>query len=215
LTLPDHPSFPADPKVWWRRLCPVTPQISLCGDLHENRRLAAQQLDGWMASGVTHILDVRGEYTDRPWVAKHAPHLVYHWVGADDHGGRQDPEWFDAGVMLARESLQDPAAHIVVHCHMGINRGPSMALAVMLAQGWDVIEALDAIRTARPVAAVIYAADAAAWWHARRGSPTATAAADQARVRGWFGQQQISLATVARLIRAVERTDEAWGQPAA
>jgi hypothetical protein len=195
-------SFPADPKAWWRRLCPLTPQISLCGDLHENSRRAAAQLDEWVASGVTHILDVRSEFTDGPWVAKRAPQLVYHWVGTDDHGGAQGPEWFDAGVKLALESLQDPAAHLVVHCHMGINRGPSMALALLLAQGRDVIEALDAIRAARPLAAVIYAPDAVAWWHARRGTPGETAT-DIARVRAWFDRQDISLSTVARLIRAV------------
>ena len=205
MTRSAHPTFPADPKVWWRRLCPLTPQLSLCGDLYANRRRAAEQLDGWLASGITHILDVRGEFTDEAWVAQRAPHIAYHWVGTGDHGGRQSPEWFNAGVMQALEALQSPAAHIVVHCHMGINRGPSMALAVLLAQGWDVIEALDAIRAARPLAAVIYAADAAAWWHARCGSPAAAAAADAARVRGWFEQQQINLMTVARLIRAVER----------
>jgi len=203
LTRPAHPTFPADPKVWWRRLCRVTPQLSLCGDLHGNRRRAAEQLDGWLASGVTHILDVRGEFSDQDWVAQRAPHLVYHWVGTDDHGGSQGPEWFDAGVPPAIDSLQDPAAHIVVHCHMGINRGPSMALAIMLEQGWDAIAALNAIRTARPMAAAIYAPDAVAWWHARRNSPAAVAAADEARVRGWFEEQQINLMTVARLIRAV------------
>ncbi|MGA1289416.1 MAG: hypothetical protein ACO3ZK_18115, partial [Rubrivivax sp.] len=129
-------------------------------------------------------------------IGRHQP------AGTADHGGAQGPEWFDAGVKLALESLQDPAAHLVVHCHMGINRGPSMALALLLAQGRDVIEALDAIRAARPLAAVIYAPDALAWWHARRGTPGETAA-DIARVRAWFDRQDISLSTVARLIRAV------------
>ncbi len=200
---PAPPCFPADPKAWWRRLCPVTSQISLCGDLHEDPHLAAEQLDGWISSGVTHILDVRSEYTDRPWVASRAPQLVYHWVGADDDGGNQDPEWFDAGVMLAMESLQEPTAHIVVHCHMGINRGPSMALAIMLAQGWDAIAALDAIRAARPLAAAIYAPDAVAWWHMRCGSPEGVVATESKRVRNWFEVQQINPTTVARLIRAV------------
>jgi dual specificity phosphatase 3 len=193
-----------NPAAWWRRLCPVTPQLMLCGDLHENRRKAAVQMSQWVDAGVTHILDVRGEYTDRPLVAELAPKVVYHWVGVHDHGGQQDPEWFDAGVMLAGEAMSDPAARLVVHCHMGINRGPSMALAVLLAQGWDCITALDAIRAARPIAAIIYAADAVAWWHRRQRTARSAAAADQTRVQAWFDAQGINPTTVARLVRAVE-----------
>lgn len=41
-------------------------------------------------------------------------------------------EWFWDGVDFAFEALADPDAQILAHCHMGINRGPSMAFAERL-----------------------------------------------------------------------------------
>jgi len=62
---------------------------------------------------------------------------------------------------------------------MGINRGPSAGFAVLLRRGWDPIDAIDAIRTARPQAFVAYAEDALEWHLTRTGvSPT-----DQQRIR--------------------------------
>ena len=195
--------WPSNAAAWWRRLCPVTPQLLLCGDLHPHPRQGGAQLQEWVEAGVTHILDVRGEFSDEPMVAARAPWLTYHWLGTEDHGRRQDPAWFDAGVGLAQAALQRGDARMVVHCHMGINRGPSMALAVLLAQGWDCIAALDAIRAARPIAAIIYASDAVAWWHGRQRTTRKAAAADQARVQAWFKARGINPTSVARLVRAV------------
>jgi dual specificity phosphatase 3 len=195
--------WPDDPAHWWRRLCAVTPQVMLCGDLHPDPRHAVVQLHEWVTEGVTHILDVRSEFSDERTVAAWAPQLAYHWLGTEDHGQHQDPAWFDAGVGLAKAALQRGDARIVVHCHMGINRGPSMALAVLLSQGWDCIAALNAIRAARPIAAVIYAADAVTWWHTRKASGRHAVAADQARVQAWFTAQNISPPSVRRLVRSV------------
>ena len=88
-----------------------------------------------------------------------------------------------AGVTAALQSLADPDRTVMVHCHMGVNRGPSMAFAAMIATGWDPVEALTAIRAARPVAVVLYAEDAVRW--AFRGDPTATKTA-VAAVHRWF-----------------------------
>ncbi|MEJ7774997.1 MAG: hypothetical protein WKF72_09340 [Nocardioidaceae bacterium] len=57
-------------------------------------------------------------------------------------------------------ALQDPGTKVLLHCHMGINRGPSAGVAVLLATGWDPVDAFDAVRRARPIAHVAYAADA-------------------------------------------------------
>ena len=54
---------------------------------------------------------------------------------------------------------------MLAHCHMGINRGPSMGFAILLALGWDAEEALDAIHAARPIAFIAYAEDALRWHH--------------------------------------------------
>ena len=56
-----------------------------------------------------------------------------------------------------------------MHCHSGINRGPSAAFAVLLSIGWDPVEAIELIRTQHPIATVSYAENALDWWHRSSG----------------------------------------------
>ena len=46
------------------------------------------------------------------------------------------------GVGFALAALEDPDAQVLAHCHMGINRGPSMAYAILLATGMEPVAAL-------------------------------------------------------------------------
>ena len=84
---------------------------------------------------------------------------------------------------------------------MGINRGPSLGYAVMLAQGWDPVDALDTIRRARPQAYVAYAEDALRWHHTRTGASAETRADDQARLAAWRRANALDLERVIRLKR--------------
>ncbi len=84
---------------------------------------------------------------------------------------------------------------------MGINRGPSMAYAVLLTLGWEHLAALDAIRAARPIAALIYAEDAVTWWARRDGITPTRGAAMRRDVRRWHQANDIDVATVIRRIR--------------
>ena len=122
-------------------------------------------------AGITHILDNRIEWSDEEFIRAHAPDLSFMWNGADDVGQLMPDHWFNTGVVFALEALEDPNAQVLAHCHMGINRGPSMALAILLAQGMDADTALAAIRTARPAAQAAYADDAIAWWQRRTPTP--------------------------------------------
>jgi protein-tyrosine phosphatase len=166
-------------------LCPVTDQIIISGDLSEDPAVAAEQIDGWERVGITHVLDTRSEWSDRDLVADQAPGLVYGWIGTDDFGLAQPDEWFDAGVAFATEALIDPDAVVLVHCHMGINRGPSMAFRILLELDWKPIEALDAIRNARPIADVAYAGDALEHFHRRNEIPPEQRTEDLDRVEAW------------------------------
>ena len=152
----------SNPGGWWRRLGWATEQVGLCGDLAYGSEGIAQ-LEGWVDEGVTHILDLRIEANDEQLVSTVAPQLTYFWHGADDAGGKQGDEWFASGVAAGLVALADPKAKLVVHCHMGVNRGPSMAYALLLAQGMGPVEAMVAIREARPIAAAIYAEEALEW----------------------------------------------------
>jgi protein-tyrosine phosphatase len=101
---------------------------------------------------------------------------------------------------FALEAMQDGRARVLAHCHMGINRGPSAGYAILLAQGWDPIEALDAIRSVRPVAIIDYARDALAWHHLRRGSRE-TLAVDLRRLETWRRENYLDMHDVLRRIR--------------
>ncbi len=149
-----------DIATWHRRLCPVTDQLVISGDLNEDPELAIEQLAQWQDSGITHILDTREEWTDEAFVADHAPDIIYGWFGTNDDGSPQSDKWFDDGVDFATRALQASDAVLLVHCHLGVNRGPSMAHRILLEQGWDPIEAFDAIQAARPIAHIRYATDA-------------------------------------------------------
>ena len=126
----------------------------LPSDLGETAMLA--DLTEIQNAGITDILDNRIEWSDEEFVRAHAPHLGFLWNGADDAGQVMADDWFDAGVAFALNALADPDAQVLAHCHMGINRGPSMAFAILLATGMEPVEALDAIHSARPIAAISY-----------------------------------------------------------
>ena len=92
---------------------------------------------------------------------------------------------------------------VIVHCHMGVNRGPSLAFAAMLALGHEPTEALAAIRAQRPIAAVLYAEDALRWWHARNGVGLTTQQKAEQRdsIRKWMSDNPVDVAWVINRIR--------------
>jgi len=189
---------------WHRQVCPVTDWLVISGDLPMDREEAALKLNEWIEAGVTDIVDVRGEWTDEKLVKELAPHIRYHYLGTHDDGTSQDQAWFDEGLTALHEARQHENAVVMVHCHMGVNRGPSMALAYLIDQGWNPLDALDAIRKARPIAGIIYAEDAI------------TATATQLEANGhelvtvldkteqWFRDNEIDIATIIRWIRRAE-----------
>ena len=152
----------------------------------------------------THILDNRIEWSDEAFVEAHAPKIDYFWNGQDDAGQSMPDEWFFDGVDFALEALQDPNAQVLAHCHMGINRGPSMAFAILLATGMEPVEALEAIRTARPIAAISYAHDALDWWHRMTETPASIAKRQRAAVATWHRRNPIDVVRIIRTIRSHE-----------
>lgn len=155
-------------------------------------------------AGVTDILDNRIEWSDEEFVRAHAPHLGFLWNGADDAGQVMPDAWFDAGVEFALDALADPDAQVLAHCHMGINRGPSMALAILLATGVDPVAGLTAIRAARPIAAISYDGDALHWWHRISGTPASVAKAQRAELAAWHLGNPLDVKGIIRLMRSNE-----------
>ncbi len=181
----------------------VTDRLVVGGDLHPQEEIALDQALELVGAGVTHVLDARIEWRDHElW--NRLPPVEYHWRGIDDRGQRVPPSWFDDVAGWAVAALERPGTIVLTHCHMGINRGPSAGFAVLLALGWDPVEALDAIRTARPVAYVAYAEDALRWHHARTGVERGVRRDERARVQRWRDENGLDLVSVIRRVRESE-----------
>lgn len=193
------------PAAWWRVLCFPIERVALSGDLDTTTSGTAQrQLMTWADAGITDIIDVRREWSDASLVARLAPWMRYHWIGTHDSGHAQSDDWFDEGVEAALDALADPDRKVVVHCHMGVNRAPSLAFGVLLALGHHPVEALDLIRASRPIAAVLYAQDALRWWHRRSAAPMDTRAAERSAVAEWLDRNAADVGWVISRIRAAE-----------
>jgi protein-tyrosine phosphatase len=176
----------------------VTPHLVVGGDLDTaDEAHASEQLQELLDAGVTHVIDARIEWSDEEWVAERAPEVGYLQHGMDDAGQRVPAEWFDVAVDWSVAAIEDGGT-VLTHCHMGVNRGPSLGFAVLLEQGWDPIEALDAIRTARPIAWVAYAEDALRWHHERAGVGQGERDGDLLRLERWRAENQLDLAEVIR-----------------
>ncbi len=196
-----------DIETWRWRIREVTNGLFVSGDLHHSDDAAAAQLADWVAAGVTHILDVREEWSDEEFVAACQPAVGYWHLGTHDDGGEQSNEWFDAGALYAG-MVDRPGNGLLVHCHMGINRGPSMAFAILLDRGWNTTDALDAIGEARPIAAISYAEDAVRWYADRRGVSATDRDTMLTAVRQWQRAAGVDVERVIRAIRNGESADE-------
>ena len=153
------------------------------------------------SAGITHILDNRIEWSDEAFVRKHAHGLGFLWNGADDGGQLMPDAWFELGVGFALEALEDPDAQVLAHCHMGINRGPSMAYAILLATGMEPVTALTAIREARPIAAIAYDGDALDWWHRTVNAPAPVVKRQRREVAKWHRDNRLDADKIIRMIR--------------
>lgn len=74
-----------------------------------------------------------------------------------------------------------------------------------LGLGWDAVEALDAIRTARPIAGLGYVDDALDWWSRRNGVSDTERYRQRRRVAAWKVANHLDVAAVIRRIRSQER----------
>jgi len=188
---------PDNPQSWWRVPCRVTDQIFISGDLDtHHRERGEQQLAEWVELGITDIIDVRDEWSDEGYVAALAPHITYHHFGTDDLDNGQPDAWFETGVKAALAALTDAGRRVMIHCHMGVNRGPSMAFAVLLALGAAPVEAAVAIRSSRPIAGIIYASDALSWWLRRSGVPELDAKTQQLELEIWCASNAVDVSWI-------------------
>ena len=197
-----RPVRPESPHLMWRQICWVSRSLAVSGDLSYNREAARIQLSEWEAAGITDVFDMRGEADDTQFIHENSS-ITSHWFGVDDNGGKRDDAWFESVRDMAYEVLNDFSRDrkILVHCHMGVNRGPSALFAIMLATGWESLEALRAIRDVRPIAGIIYAPDAISWWARVELRHDEDDVAEKVQeVRAWLDRNPLDLGYVIRSI---------------
>ena len=172
------------------------------GDLPTDIDEAVGHVNDWLHTGIETVIDCRHEWSDEDFVAAVAPAIRYVYLGIDDAGQRIPDRWFDS-VLNASEAAADGGGNLV-HCHMGINRGPSAAFALLIARGHPPVEAIALIRSRRPIAAVGYAEDALGWWHRRSGADTSRRRQDEQALREWRRDHPHDTVRIIRSIRADE-----------
>ena len=118
-----------------------------------------QQL--WLA-GITAVIDCRAEFDDGQLLAAQ-PGMHYLLAPQSDDGQHPKPvSWFQAGIEFALPLLTVPGNKVYSHCAAGVNRGPSMCSALLMALGIGKDQTRAMITAARPQVGLAYIDDAEA-----------------------------------------------------
>jgi len=188
----------------------VSDRLAVGGDLSPNFALARRQLDELLAAGITHIADLREEWSDETLVKTWAPqvHYLHHRVA--DAGQAIGGVWFDELADWVDAALAEPGSKVLVHCHMGVNRAPSAVLALLLHSGTGLRPALDAIRKARRIAVIDYARSALDWQLDRTAADVRTRRNARRTLDRWRKANHLDAGAVIRAIRDTEHPGNRW-----
>lgn len=128
------------------------------GDLHPAYINATKQMTHITDEGISVIIDTRYEWNDESLWAEH-PDVDYHHLGVDDDGGVQPDWWWGDGLAIIHRAIRDDR-QVLIHCHMGVNRGPSLAgIALVDAFRQSPLAAWSTIRAKRPISWACYMPD--------------------------------------------------------
>jgi predicted protein tyrosine phosphatase len=188
----------------------VTERVAVGGDLSPNFGLARRQLDELVAAGITHIADLREEWSDETLVKTWAPQVRYLHHRVADAGQAIDGAWFDELADWVDAALAEPGSKVLVHCHMGVNRAPSAVLALLLHRGMGLRPALDAIRSARPTAVIDYARSALDWQLERTAADARVRRNARRALDRWRRANHLDAGAVIRAIRDTEHPGNRW-----
>lgn len=184
----------------------ITDFLLVGGDLDlDNKRAIDQAIELVEAAGVTHVLDVRLEANDT-WFWGHLPDVAYRWDGMDDAGQTVPGAWWDRTTEWVVNAITS-GGRVLVHCHMGINRSPSVTFAALLTLGWQPADAMTAIRSARPIANAWYAEQALTWHLKRTDTPAKLAARAYEHLAAWRLEHPLD---VVRIIADVRGRTNDW-----
>lgn len=101
--------------------------------------------------GVTHVVDLRAE-SDADGDAFLALGLGWRRVPVADRTAPTDDQFDEIVRWLEAEADPDVDQAVYVHCHAGLGRTPSVAMALLMEHGLSLAEAQRQVLTARPEA---------------------------------------------------------------
>jgi len=108
---------------------------------------------------ITHVLDCRMS-NPHPEIYDQCD-IVHRQYGILDDSQSQPDAWFHQGAKFALDAMKNPSARVVVHCLLGVSRGPSMVYAILRLCDMSAEEAESRIKAARAMVRDIkYRADA-------------------------------------------------------
>jgi hypothetical protein len=132
----------------------IHPRLAVGGT---HGRTTANDIEEIVAAGITHVVNLRST----PEMLFFAtPRLSCLENGVVDDGQSKPNEWFLRSLQFALLALARPGKKVLCSCYLGQDRGPSTALAILLAQGQPLVTAEKMIRSARPIVTLAYARDA-------------------------------------------------------
>ncbi len=120
----------------------VTPQLAV-GGAFRRRQIARLR-----ARGVTAVVDCRLEASDDPAALSAAGIALLHLPTADRYGF-SFAQMREGVVWVLEHTASVRGGKAFVHCEHGVGRGPLMACAVLVGQGYSAPEALRMVRHAR------------------------------------------------------------------
>ena len=102
-------------------------------------------VEGVIDLGINAVVDLRAE---RGPVEYWPADIEVRNVALVDHGTPTVAQLTDAADAVV--SLMRAGREVLVHCHAGLERGPTVACAALVASGWQLRDAYDVVMSARP-----------------------------------------------------------------
>lgn len=145
----------------------VNEWLSVGGDLDLARDVTGNgyptTIAALRAHGVTHVLDLRSEWSDGPeWIRAGLPAENFqHSPITDSWNHVPSEDWFSEVEDFVEKFWLNSAEgdRLYLNCHMGVNRAPSAAMLALLTVDplMTPMDAFMTIRRARPIAGLVYA----------------------------------------------------------
>jgi len=123
-----------------------------------NRRLAfgsaiktSSHVEILEAEGITHVMNLRRSNN------RHIRRFDAIWLPFKDNGKRRPKRFYRRALKFYRKARKEPRSKVLVMCHYGMRRSPSMTYFLLRASGFSTHRATSSIIKARAQAKLVRA----------------------------------------------------------